>query len=483
MDSGARKKLLIGSLLAGSAAVTLFVVVFFSLGPLVFGDSTTIPGSTVEDRRFAQKFEQILNFVSRNYVEEVDRQKLFDGAMKGLFDSLGDPYSLYLSQAEMMSLTDTTTGEFGGVGLYVNKIDPSTAEKSTEIRDRYVEVVAPIEDTPAWRAGLLAGDAITRIDGDDVDSLTMDQVLERLRGQPGTDVAVSVLRGTATILEFTLRREVIQVPSVKTTWIGEDIAYLRITQFTAHTTEAFDTAVKEFTTKGYSKLIVDLRNNPGGLLEAVAKVGGRFFKDGVIVSTRSRVADESSVFEAQGDQTIPDSVKIIVLVDKGSASAAEILSGALKDRKRAWLLGETTYGKGSVQQVIPFDKTGFKLTMARYYTPSGVNIDKVGIVPHQTLLEKELTDAELGEYRKLLDAKTFQNFALQNPAAGPKEVDGFVQGLKTRGVSLDPRWLARLTRLELDRTNNRPSPVIDLEFDVVLQEAVKLLRGPDLAIP
>jgi carboxyl-terminal processing protease len=482
MESGARKKLLIGGLLAGSVAVTLFAVVFFTLGPLVFGDSAA-SGSTAEDRRYAQKFEQILSFVSKNYVDEVDRQKLFDGAMKGLFSSLGDPYSLYLSTAEMMSLTDTTTGEFGGVGLYVNKIDPAQADKSVEPRDHFVEVVAPIEDTPAWKAGLLAGDAITKIDGEEVAALTMDEVLKRLRGQPGTNVKVTVLRGTATTLDFTLRREIIQVPSVKSTWIGDDIAYLRITQFTAHTAEAFDAAVAEFAKKGFTRLVVDLRNNPGGLLEAVAKVGGRFFKDGVIVSTRSRVAGESSVFEAQGEQTIPDNVRIIVLVDKGSASAAEILSGALKDRKRGYLLGDTTYGKGSVQQVIPFDKTGFKLTMARYYTPSGINIDKVGIAPHQTLKEKELTDAELGEYRKLLDAKTIQSFAQSHPAASKADVETFVKTLKTQGITLEPRLLARLTRLELDRTNNRAGPVVDLDFDLVLQEAVRLLRGESLVIP
>jgi len=311
----------------------------------------------------------------------------------------------------------------------------------------------------------------------------MDEVLKRLRGQPGAEVKVTILRGTSTSLEFTMKREIIQVPSVKSTWIGDDIAYLRITQFTAHTAEAFDTAVAEFSKKGFSRLIVDLRNNPGGLLEAVAKVGGRFFKDGVIVSTRSRVPGESSVFEAHGEQTIPDSVRIVVLVDKGSASAAEILSGALKDRKRAWLLGETTYGKGSVQQVKPFDKTGFKLTMARYYTPSGVNIDKIGIVPNQELKDKELTDAQLGEYRKLLDAKTLQAFAQKNPKADTASVDAFVKGLVTQGVTLEPRLLSRLTRLELDRANNRSGPVVDLDFDLVLVEAVKLLRGPALVIP
>lgn len=479
METGARKKFLVGGLLAGSAAVTLFAVVFFTLGPLVFGDPS---GGSGEERRYAQKFEQILEFVSRNYVDEVDQQKLFDGAMKGLFESLGDPYSLYLSSAEMMSLTDTTTGEFGGVGLYINKLDPSAAEKTPEPQDAWVEVVAPIEDTPAWKAGILAGDWITKIEGDDAGPLTMDEVLKRLRGQPGTDVRIEVLRGASTTLEFTLKREIIQVPSVKSTWI-DDIAYLRITQFTAHTPEAFDAAVATFTAQGFTRLIIDLRNNPGGLLDAVARVGGRFFHDGVIVSTRSRVAGESSVFEARGDQTIPDNVQIIVLIDKGSASAAEILSGALKDRKRAWLLGETTYGKGSVQQVIPFDKTGFKLTMARYYTPSGTNIDKVGIAPHQEFKERELTEAELTEYGKLLEEKTFATFAEAQPTADASAVATFVRTLKARGVGLEARLLARLTRLELDRVNNRTGSVVDLEFDTTLQEAVRVLRAGIPTIP
>lgn len=483
MESGARKKLLVGGILAGSAAVTLFVVVFFTLGPVVFGEAQAAPGSTAEDRRYAQKFEEILNFVSKNYVDDVDRQKLFDGAMKGLFQSLGDPYTLYLNTSEMMSLNDTTTGEFGGLGLYVNKIDPAEAAKTPNSRDQYVSVEEPIEKTPAWKAGVLAGDAITKIDGEDVVPLTMDQVLSRLRGQPGSEVKLTVLRGTATTMEFTLKREIIQVPSVKDAWVGDDIAYLRITQFTAHTAADFDAAVAEFSKKGFQRLVVDLRNNPGGLLDAVAKVGGRFFKDGVIVSTRSRVAGESAVYEAQGNQTIPDSVRIVVLVDKGSASAAEILAGALKDRKRGFLLGETTYGKGSVQQVIPFDKTGFKLTMARYYTPSGVNIDKVGIVPHEVLKDTDLTDAQVADYRKLVDAKTIQTFAQKNPGAEAAAVDAFVKGLTAQGTTLPPRLLGRLTRQELDRANNRAGPVVDLDYDIVLQEAVRLLRAESLVIP
>jgi len=450
---------------------------------MVFGEAAAGGSGSLDDHRFAQKFEQILNFVSKNYVDPVDRQKLFDGAMKGLFASLGDPYSLYLSESEMMSLNDTTTGEFGGVGLYIDKVDPSQVDKSRTPRDLYIQVVAPIEGTPAWKAGLLAGDEITKIDEKDVAPLSMDDVLKTLRGKPGSHVQISVLRGTATTLKFTLKREIIQVPSVKSTWIGDDVAYIRITQFTAHTPEDFDSAIAEFAKKGFANLIIDLRSNPGGLLQSVVTVGSRFFKDGVIVSTRSRVPGETEVYNADGHQSIPDSVRVVVLVDKGSASAAEILSGALKDRKRAFLLGSTTYGKGSVQQVIPFDKTGFKLTMARYYTPSGVNIDKVGIKPNEVLKDKDLTDAQLDEYRKLLDEKTFDQFAESHKDADAAAVSVFVSGLKKTGVTLPERILARMTRLALARSNSRPDPIVDLDYDIVLDEALRLLRAKTFSIP
>jgi len=475
MESGARKKLLIGGLVAGST-VALFAVIFFTLGPLVFSEAQAASGATADDRRYAQKFEQVLSFVAKNYVDEIDRQKLFDSAMKGLLQSLGDPYSLYFDEKEMASFDEQISGEFGGIGLYVNKIDPAQAEKSSDPLDKYVEVVSPIEDTPAYKVGFQAGDRITEIDGASVDKMSQDEAIKRIRGAPGSEVGFTVLRGQTTILKFKVERKVIEVPSVKTAWIGDDIAYLRIVQFQSHTAEAFDAAVTELAKKSYSRLILDLRNNPGGLLPVVAKVGGRFFKDGVIVSTRSRIESENAVYEAEGEQTIPDTVEIVVLVDKGSASAAEILAGALKDRKRGFLLGETTYGKGSVQRIIPIDKAGFKLTMARYYTPSGLNIDKIGIAPHEKVGDPELNDAELAEYRKLLDAKTFSAWAEKNKAAGADTVAAFVKTLKAQGVTLQPRLLARLTRLELDRANNRNGPVVDLEFDIVVQEAVRLLR-------
>ncbi len=481
MEPREKKKILLGSTLAGAGAVVLFVVLFFTLGPAVFGQN--LPSQSASERRYAQMFEQVFSFVTRNYVDEPDQQKLFEGAMKGLFESLGDPHSLYLSDSDMMSMNDTTTGQFGGVGLYINKMDPGQADKSGDVRDHYVEIVAPIEDTPAYKAGLLAGDYITNIDGEDVTPYSLDKVLSVLRGKPDTDVTVTILRGSATKLDFTLRRALIEVPTVKTAWIEPGIAYLRITQFNAHTKEKFDGAIEGFVAKNFGKLIIDLRNNPGGLLEIVADIGGRFFQDGVIVSTQSRVPGESASFDAQNEQTVPDDVQIIVLIDKGSASASEILAGALKDRKRALLLGETTYGKGSVQQVIPFDKTGFKLTMARYYTPSGVNIDKVGIKPDLEVPDPDLTDAELEIYRKLLAEKRLETWGKAHASAGASETLAYARELQKAGFALQERLLARLLRVEQWKARNQNPPTIDLDYDVVLQKAVELLSGGPLVLP
>lgn len=214
MEPQEKKKLWLRRSLVGAGTLVLFLILFFTLGPAVFGQSA-VAGISPEESHYAQMFAQVMAFVDRNYVDKVDEHKLFEGAMKGLFESLNDPYSFYLSQSDLMSLDDTTTGEFGGIGLYVEKADPSVAAKSGNPRDKYVEIVAPIEDTPAWKAGILAGDEITKINGQAVDNMTLNKVLDLLRGKAGSEVTLTILRGKATTLTFDLHRAIIQVPSVK----------------------------------------------------------------------------------------------------------------------------------------------------------------------------------------------------------------------------------------------------------------------------
>lgn len=478
--------------LGGISISLTTILLLLVLGPALFAQASSdqtrdakpvAPRSAEQaDPKYAQMFQQVMNFVMNRYVDPVDAQKLFDGAMKGMFEALGDPYTLYLTESDMMNLNDTTAGEFGGVGLYINKVAPTAINEKSDPKDVYVEVVAPIEDTPAFKAGVYAGDYITTINGESTRGMTMDKVLSILRGKPGTAVKIGLLRGTDTNFELNLTRALIEVPTVKTATLPGNYGYLRIIQFTAHTAEKVKPALQDFVKAGVKGLVIDLRNNPGGLLDSVAKVADNFFTDGTIVSTRSRIPGESSVFTADPELVVPASLPIIVLIDKGSASASEILAGALKDRKRAFLLGETTYGKGSVQQIIPFDKTGFKMTMARYYTPNDINIDKIGIKPDKAFGPKEYTDAELASFKRILQEKLIEKWVAANKNPDEAALKAGVAALKKQGIVIEDYILRKLIQNEVDRIGNKPSPVYDLDYDKTLTEALRMLASGEATV-
>jgi carboxyl-terminal processing protease len=364
----------------------------------------------------------------------------------------------------MRDLDDTTTGRFGGVGLIISKVD------------RGVEVVSPIEDTPAYRAGVNAGDIIVAVDGQSVVELDIDEVLAVLRGEPGSPVTMTILRGKSLRFDVRVVRAMIEVPTVKSAMIPGGIAYLRIIQFTPLTADRVEQALRDFENSGYRSLVVDLRSNPGGLLAAVIDVADMFLSSGPIVSTRSRVPSENHVFYASSRSTIvPADLPVVVLINRGSASASEILAGALQDTGRATVIGETSYGKGSVQQIKRIDGAGFRLTMSRYYTPAGKNIDKIGIKPNVEVLEPELTDAEEKALSQLIEGNRIADFVAAHPNPSQADISGFEQQLSSEGIQLGPRYVERLIRNEINRTNNNP-PVYDLEYDLVLRRAVDLLR-------
>lgn len=457
----------------GVTAVVLLIisVLVFAPGAIAQSGDRVIP-------KYLTLFEQVFRFVHENYVDEVEPKTLFEGALKGLFESLDDPHSTYLTQTDMQDLTDTTSGKFGGVGLFITKSVRSREADGELPADYspYVRVVAPIEDTPAAKAGIHAGDLITAIEDESTEDLSIDDVVDRLRGTPGTDVNVQILRGREVELTITLTRAIIEVPTTKHAMIGRDIGYLRIIQFTPLTEEKVREGVNEFKRRGYSSLILDVRNNPGGLLSSVVDVSDLFLNGGVIVSTRSRVDSENSVFTAEPSIYVSKDIPIVILIDKGSASASEILAGALKDHKRATLIGETTFGKGSVQQVKYIGEGGFKLTMSRYYTPSGNNIDQIGIQPDIEVKEPELTDEQWDSYEALLQNQRITTFVNENRPVSENEIDEFVRKVKQEGTALGERILKRLVRNEINKTNDSP-PVYDLEYDLALQRAVRFLRG------
>jgi len=451
------------------AVVSAFCVALSFSGPSAYAQD-----SKAESQRYFSIFQSAFNFILENYVDEVDPKVLYEGAMQGMFDSLGDPYSSFLTDAMMSDLNDTTTGKYGGIGLYISKPLPDAKAPDRRL---FVEVVSPIEDTPGWRAGIMPGDQITHIDGEPTEPLTMDEVLNRLRGEPGSSVTITLLRGTGLVFDATVARALIEVPSVKRAMLPGGAGYLRIIEFTPQTVSRVAEAIEWFESQRYTSLVIDLRNNPGGLLQSVIQIADLFLDRGVIVSTKSRNRYENAVYQAKPPLAVPKDLRIVVLINRGSASASEILAGALKDQKRAYLVGENSYGKGSVQQVLPLGETGFKLTMSRYYTPSDANIDKVGIAPDLEVKEPELSPEEEESLSGLIERDVFAAFAAANPNASPQQVDQYVKGLRAAGSPVSERVLKKLVRNQLERTSI--SPVYDLEYDLQLNAALDAIGDED----
>jgi carboxyl-terminal processing protease len=442
-------------------AVLATVVVLLTFTPRILAG-----GEEAETERLLSKFSEVFRFVQDNYVDadKVHSRDLFEGAMRGLFEALGDPNSAYMSADEMYEWDDTTTGRFGGVGLVISKVD------------RGVEVVSPIDGTPAYRAGIHAGDLIVAVNGASVVDTELDDVLSLLRGDPGTSVTMTVLRGRSLRFDVEVVRDMIEVPTVKKAMISGGIGYLRISNWTLLTPDRVRDAVRYFDANGYRALIVDVRGNPGGLLSSVLEVADFFLSKGQIVSTRSRIPSENQVYYASARSTlVQDGLPMVALIDRGSASASEILAGALQDSGRATIMGETSYGKGSVQQIRRVDSGAFRLTMSRFYTPLGKTIDKVGIHPDVEVQEPQLDEQEEAAMSRLIDEGLVSQFVAANPQPTEQQVQGFIDELSAKGIALPERYVRRLIHVEQNRTNDEP-PVYDLEYDTVLQRAVSLLQ-------
>jgi carboxyl-terminal processing protease len=464
-----RRERLVWLGVTAALVITLLVVI---VPAAAFGQS-----SSSEQDRLMDMFEQVFRFVQNNYVDEVEAQKLIEGALEGMFDSLDDPHSAYLTMEEMRDLSDTTQGEFGGVGMYISK--QSVPEDSRE--PAYVEVISPIESTPADRAGLRSGDLIIAIEGETTEDLGIDEVVAELRGRPGSDVEITIRRGESRSFDVSLTREIIEVPTVRHAMIPENIGYIRIIQFTPYTDDRVRESVKEFENEGYESLIIDLRRNPGGLLPAVVDTADLFFSDGLVVGTRGRSPGENQRFTADNGVDVPREMPVVVLIDEGSASASEILAGALKDRDRAYLIGETTYGKGSVQQVRRITTGGFRLTMSRYYTPSGDYIDKKGIEPDLVVQDPELSDEDLDSLARLQEQGLVEEFVSEEPSPTASQIRSFIERLREQDITLSERRIRKLVRDEVQQVND-VTQVYDLEFDIVLQRAVDMLRQGEIPV-
>lgn len=351
-------------------ALIVGVIVFFSCSSLAISEVDKKKGSDLYSQ--VELFSYVLTTVRSEYVDEKEPKDLIYGALEGMLSSL-DPHSQFLPPEDYDDLKTETQGKFGGLGIEITT------------RDGLLTIITPIEDTPAWRAGLKPGDKVVKIDNEITRDMTLSQAVKKMRGNPGTKVNLTILReDEMKIHEFNLTREIIHIQDVKDVHIIEDhVGYIRLTEFREDSFKEFEKGLQDLKSKGADSLVIDLRNNPGGLLSVAINVAEVFLPPGqLIVTTKGRQESQNMVNKSENKTTDYLDWPIVVLINGGSASGSEIVAGAFKDAKRAIIVGVKSFGKGSVQSVIPLpDGSGLRLTTAKYYTPSGVSIHGVGIVP------------------------------------------------------------------------------------------------------
>ena len=360
----------------------------------------------VKDDLYAQieLYSYALTTIQADYVEEKTPKDLIYGSLRGMLSSL-DPHSQFLDPDEYKELKTETQGKFGGLGIEIS------------IRDGLLTIITPLEDTPAWRAGIKAGDHIVKIGEELTRDMTLDDAVKKLRGKPGTEVKITVLReGEARLIDFTIVREIIQIQDVKNTQILQDhIGYIRLAEFREDSATAFREALDDLTQQGADSLILDLRNNPGGLLNVAINITEEFLAQGkTVVSTKGRRLSQNTITRS-ANKTHLIGWPMVVLINEGSASGSEILAGALQDNKRAIILGIKSFGKGSVQSVIPLpDGSGLRLTTSKYFTPSGRSIHGIGIEPDIVVELQVPPEEDEAEKEKNNVDKVFENVPAQN---------------------------------------------------------------------
>ena len=373
------------------------LIIFFFLNSLFFTNFSISAETDIYKK--IDLFGEVLEKINEEYVDEIDQSKSMDSAINGLLQSL-DPYSAYLPPKIYNEMQTETSGEFGGLGIEVS------------MESGLVKVISPIDGTPASRAGIKAGDYIVKIESNQVQGITLMEAVDLMRGPVGSSIELTVRRiGNKKALTFNITREVIEIQSVRADLLENNVGYIRLTSFNENSSEQIKDEIKDLEkNQNVKAYILDLRNNPGGLLSQAIRISDFFLDNGEIVSTKSRKASENRKWFAKKGDLI-NGKTLLVLINYGSASASEIVAGALKDHKRAIILGENSYGKGSVQSIIPLKNKGaIKLTIAKYYLPSGKSISDVGVSPDIEINEvgeefklKSETDNQLNYAIKLLN--------------------------------------------------------------------------------
>ncbi len=422
--------------------------------------------------KFYRMFYETYSLIRKEFYDPkvVSPKNLMYGAMKGMLDNLNDPYTMFMDPAAAKEFSIDVTGSFGGLGLQI------------DMKDGDLTVISPMEDTPAWKAGIKPGDRIIEIEGASTKGISVKDAVEKLRGNIGTKVTITLEReGVSEPFRVTMTREEIKLKTVKSDTIDlnkKKYGYIKILEFSVPTADEFKKQLKDVIGKKPAGLIIDLRNNPGGLLNVVADCANYFMSEGIIVYTRGRLQDNNQEFTARKDQSfVPADLPMVVLINQGSASASEIFAGAMQDTGRGVLVGMKSFGKGSVQKTYTFPDDGstIKYTVARYYTPSGVCIDKIGLTPNieEKLWYENLPDDEKTALVKIQATNFIRDFIAKYPSYTPSHFKDFQKELREKGYMINDKSLDYL--LVMKKMENSIPPVFDLDFDNQLTKALGVL--------
>jgi carboxyl-terminal processing protease len=423
-----------------------------------------------EAEKYLQIFHEVSTLIEADFVESVEDKNIFLGAIKGMIGSLGDPHTRFMEEEDFKQLQEETRGSFGGVGIEVTQ------------QDGALVVITPIDDTPAQRAGMLPQDRIIEINGQSTEKMGIPEAIKVMRGAAGTPVTLKIKRKTQKEpISFTLNRELIKIQFLKSAFIEkEKVGYIRLSQFMGRETTAgeFKKIVREFQEKKAAGIVVDLRSNPGGLLDLSIDLSDLFLPEGKdIVSVKGRGEKLIRVYKSTASQDKILDTPMVVLLNNGSASASEIFAGAMQDNKRGTILGNQSFGKGSVQNIYPLShKTGIALTIQKYYTPSGVSIHKKGITPDLVINQLIPDEDEKTNLDKLIKGNIISTFVSENPGYNDKNSSIFIDQLNKKGFKLRPEIAKYILKREY--ALGLPTPVYDREFDLQLNKAIDLIANP-----
>ncbi len=423
---------------------------------------------------YTRLFQKVFITLQQNFVDEdkVSTKDLMYGAIKGMLEATGDPFTQFMDENLNDEFKEEMSGKFGGVGLVITTTDDRN----------WVMVLAPIEDGPSEKLGILPGDIIAEIEGESAEGKTPDDIMRLLRGEKGTRVNIGIRReGVKDILDFEIKRDTISIESVKYKMLDDGVGYVRVTTFGNDTASDFKNALKDMVGKGKAKsLIIDMRNNPGGRLDAAIDMADMLLSDGKIVYVRGRNSEQDDDFYATKRHDTAVDIPVVVLVNKYSASAAEVFAGALQDNERATIIGETTFGKFSVQYVMPLDQrdnTSFKVTIAHYYTPNGRKLHGEGIPPDFLVEEPLLTDDEVTAVTRLRSDGLLANYVKKYPneSSDATQIEPFIGELEASNIKIGADLLERLVYAERNKSNYKE--IVNLRYDKQLKAAIEYLEN------